>query len=95
MLAGGDLVVRRLDVEADRLERQDDQPPHVLAKVHRGEVEVAAASCVSAWPAVAGLEEEELSLGTAVHRVAGGRRLGDCRFSACRGQPSNGVPSGL
>ena len=78
VLAGGDLVVRRLDVDADRLERQDDLPPHVLAEVDGREVEIAGGVVrVGGGLAVARLEEEELRLRSAVHRVAGGRRLGD------------------
>ena len=78
VLAGGDLVVRRLDVDADRLERQDDLPAHVLAEVDGREVEIAGGVVrVGGGLAVARLEEEELRLRSAVHRVAGGRRLGD------------------
>ena len=40
VLAGSDLVMRGLDLEAHRLEGHDDVPPGVLAPVHRRQVEV-------------------------------------------------------
>ena len=89
VLAGGDLVVRRLDVDADRLERQDDLPPHVLAEVDGREVEVAGRVVrLGRGLAVAGLEEEELRLRAAVHRVAGSRRPGD---GALQGMPGTAL----
>ena len=42
VLAGGDLVVRRLDLEAHRLEHDHDVAPALLSEVDRGQVEVAA-----------------------------------------------------
>ena len=89
VLRGGDLVVRRLDVDADRLEGEHDLPAHVFAEVDRGEVEVAGGVVgLGGRPAVARLEQEELGLGAAVHRVAGGRRAGD---SALQGVPGTAL----
>ena len=48
VLAGRDLVVRRLDLEAHLLEREHDVAPRLFAPVDGGQVEVARpASCVS------------------------------------------------
>ena len=98
VLARRDLVVRRLDLEPHRLEHLDDVAPRVLAEVDRREVEVAA-------------DVVGLVVGAAVRRRAGRGRTrppgpaiivqpcsaacATTRLSARRGQPSNGVSSGL
>ena len=77
VLAGSDLVVRRLDLEAHRLERDDDVAPRLFAAVHGREVEVAAL-VVRVDDRVAvrvAAEEEELRLGPGHERVAESLRL--------------------
>ena len=77
MLAGGDLVVGRLDLEAHRLEGDDDVAPGLLAAVDRGQVEVGA-RVVRVDDRVAvrvAPEEEELRLGARHQGVAELRRL--------------------
>ena len=97
VLAGGDLVVRRLDLEAHRLEGDDDVPPGVLAPVDGREVEVAA------------LRRACRRRGRRRRRGGRGRTRPRARSSArsrapspspsaasalWRGQPANGLPSG-
>ena len=77
VLAGGDFVMRGLDVEPHRLEREHDLAAHVLALIDRRQVEVAARVVrLGGRLAVAPLEQEELGLGPRVHREAalGGQR---------------------
>ena len=77
VLAGGDLVMRRLDVETHRFEREHDLAPHVLALVDRRQVEVAPGIVrLGRRGPVPPLEQEELALGAGVHRepLRGGER---------------------
>jgi hypothetical protein len=71
MLPCGDLVVSRLDVEAHGLECQDDLAAHVLALVHRRQVEIASGVVrLGRRRAVLALKQEKLRLGPRVHHVA-------------------------
>src|SRR5690606_14919881 len=70
VLADGDLVVRRFDVEAHRVQRGDDVAPHVLAALDGTEVKVPAGVVGDGGrPSFrVAAEEEELCLGASVHR---------------------------
>ncbi len=71
VLAGRDLVMRGLDVKAHRFERQHDLAAHVLALVHRTQIEIARAVVrLGRRHAVFRLEEKELGFGPRVHREA-------------------------
>ena len=77
VLAGGDLVMRGLDVETHRFEREHDLAPHVLTLVHRRQIEVAPGIVrLGRRDPVPPLEQEELALGAGVHRepLRGGER---------------------
>ena len=96
VLPGRDLVVGGLDVHAHLLERQDNLAPHVLAEVDGGEVEVAGRVVrLGGRPAVAALEEEELGFRPAFIAKPRSAASAITRFRVLRGQPANGVPSGL
>ena len=70
--------MRRLDLEAHRLEREHDLPPDVLAEIDGREIEVAGGVVgLGGGLAVTRLEQEELGLGAGVHREAGLGRPGD------------------
>ena len=78
MLAGCHLVMGGLHLEAHALERDDDLAPHVLAEIHRGEIEVASRVVgLGGRFALPRLEQEEFGLGPRHHRDAACARLGD------------------
>ncbi len=78
VLARRDFMVRRFHVKAHGLEREHDLAAHILALVHRAQIEVARRVVgVGGRHAVLRLEEEELGLGPGLHRVALGRRHRD------------------
>ena len=98
VLAGRDLVVGRLDLEAHLLEGEDDVPARFLAAVDGGQVEVGALVVRVDDRIAVGVaaEQEELGLGARDHRVAEGRGLVHLLLQGHRGDsPRNGVPSGL
>ena len=71
MLAGRYLVMRRLDVHAHLLEREDDLAADVLAEIDRRKVEVAGRVVgFDGRPSVAAQEQEELGLRPGLHRQA-------------------------
>ena len=72
MLPRRHLVVRRLDLEAHLLQVGDDQPPRLLAPVHRADVEVAGDVVHLGRRAAARVlvEEEELRLDARHHLEA-------------------------
>ena len=77
VLAGRDLVVRRLDLEAHLLERQDDVAPRLFAAVHGRQVEVRALVVRVDDRVAVGVaaEEEELRLRPRHEGVAERRSL--------------------
>ena len=98
MLPRRHFVMRRLDVKSHLLERQDDLAADVLAEIDRREVEVAARVVRFGGRLAVGasLEQEELGLRarpSSTKPLSLARAM--TRFSAVRGQPANGVPSGL
>ena len=72
VLARRHLVVRRLHLEAHRLQHDHDVAPALLPLVHRGEVEIAADVVGLEQRVAVGvlLEEEELGLRAGHHGVA-------------------------
>ena len=78
VLARRDLVMRGLDVKSHLLEREDDFAADVFAEIDRRQVEIAAGVVrLGRRLAVAApLEQEELRLGSRLHREAllGGQR---------------------
>ena len=77
MLPGRDLVVGGFDIKPHLLERQHDFAPHIFTQVDRREIEVATRIVgFGGGLAVAALKQEELGLGSRLHRKAfcGGQR---------------------
>ena len=97
VLAGRDFVVRRLHLEAHFHELLDDDPADLLAPVDRGEVEVAAESCV----VVVGVPSADFSnrknsaSQPAIIVKPSFRARSSCRLSVVRGHPAKGCSSGV
>ena len=97
MLACGDFVMRRLDVESHLLERQHDLAPDVLTQIDGREVEVAAGvvrfgrrlAVPRRW------KRKNSASGPALAAKSLSAASAIARFSVDRGHPANGVPSGV